>query len=62
LGAQFRIYKAQVDGELQFLQGLPTLEDAKARVRELGKHWPGDYVIENDETGERAFIDISDET
>lgn len=38
-----------------------TLEDAKARVRQIGKLWPGDYVIDNEETGERIFVSTTDE-
>jgi hypothetical protein len=51
----------QGDGDLQFVQSATTLQEAKARVRELGKYWPGDYVIENDETAELIFINTKDE-
>jgi hypothetical protein len=62
LRAHFRIYNVQGDGALHFVELTPTLEDAKGRVRELGKHWPGEYVIENDQTGERLFTNTSDQT
>jgi hypothetical protein len=52
----------QGDGALHFVELAPTLEDAKGRVRELGKHWPGEYVIEDDQTGERLFTNTSDQT
>ena len=26
-------------------------DDAKERVRELGEIWPGEYVVDNEETG-----------
>ncbi len=48
------------DGALQFVQSAPTLEDAKTRVQELGKHWPGEYLIENQETRARALINTKD--
>jgi len=45
------IFTVQSDGALHFVQSVHTLHDAKARVRELGKLWPGEYVIENEENG-----------
>jgi hypothetical protein len=51
-----RIYRVQTNGALQFVEAIQTLDDAKVLVRELGKLWPGEYVIENEETGERVFV------
>jgi hypothetical protein len=33
-----------------------TLDDPKARVQELGEVWSGEYVIHNEEAGERFSI------
>jgi hypothetical protein len=52
----------QSDGDLHFVEAVQTFEGAKARVRELGKLWPGKYVIENQETGKRVFVNTRDET
>ena len=52
----FCIFKLQGDGSLHFVEALPTLDQAKTRVRELGELWPGEYGIENAETGERIFV------
>ena len=52
----------QGDGNLHFVEALPTLDDAKARVREIDELWPGEYGIENVETGERVFVSTRDET
>jgi hypothetical protein len=38
-----------------------SLESAKERVEDLGKFWPGKYVIVNQETGERLTITVGDE-
>src|SRR6266403_2733045 len=57
-----RIYKVLNDGALQFVEAIQTLDGASERVRELGKLWPGEYVIENGETGERVFVNTRDET
>ena len=57
----FRIFKLQNDGHLHFIEALPTLDEAKTLVRELGERWPGEYVIDNEETGERVFVSTSDE-
>ena len=58
----FRIYRVQDDGVLQFLQATHTLHDAKKRVRDLGKLWPGEYVIENEATGDRVFVNTGNAT
>ena len=58
----FRISKVQSDGDLHFIEALPTLDEAKIRVRELGEVWPGEYVIDNEETGERIFVYTKGET
>jgi hypothetical protein len=57
----FFIYTVQGDGELHFVVAVQTLDDAKERVRELGETWPGEYVIYNEETGERVFVSMRDE-
>ena len=58
----FRIYKVQHDGGLHFVEAMQTFHDAKQRVRALGEIWPGHYVIDNEETGQRLFINTMDET
>jgi len=52
----------QSDGDLQFVEALQTFYDTKVRVRKLGEVWPGEYVIENEETGERVFVSTRDES
>jgi DNA-binding response OmpR family regulator len=56
----FRIYKVQSDGDLHFVEANQTFDGAKGRVRELGEGWPGEYVIDNGETGERFFVSTRD--
>jgi hypothetical protein len=58
----FRIFKVQGDGNLHFVEAVQTLNDAKARVRELGEYWSGEYVIRNEETGERVPITAGRDT
>ena len=57
----FRIFKLQNDGHLHFVAAMQTFDHAKRRVRELGKGWPGEYVIDNEETGEWVFVSTRDE-
>jgi hypothetical protein len=57
----FSILKTRDDGSLQSVEGADSLESAKERVEELGKFWPGKYVIVNQETGERLTITTGDE-
>jgi hypothetical protein len=44
------------DGELYFLEAAQTLDAAKARVQSLAEICPGQYVIYDEETGERVAI------
>jgi DNA invertase Pin-like site-specific DNA recombinase len=53
----FSIFKTRDDGSLQFVEGADSLESAKERVEELAKFWPGEYVIMNQQTGERRALE-----
>lgn len=44
------------DGEVRFLEAVPTLEVARQRIEALAEVLPGEYVIYNEETGERVFV------
>lgn len=44
------------DGEVRFLEAVPTLEAARQRIESLAEVLPGEYVIYNEETGERVFV------
>jgi hypothetical protein len=57
----FRIFKLQSDGSLHFVEAMHTFDDAKGRVGELADVWPGEYVIDDEETGERLFVNTRDE-
>jgi hypothetical protein len=58
----FRIYKVQSDGLVHFVEAVQTFDDAKVRVREIGDVRPGEYVIDNEKTGERVFVSTRDGT
>jgi hypothetical protein len=49
------------DGSPQFVEEAPTLEDAIERVEALAESWPGEYIIKNEETGERVFVTAGSE-
>ena len=44
------------DGELRFVGAATTLEAAKRRIRALGRSNPGEFVIYNQQTGERVSM------
>jgi len=44
------------DGELQFVEAVRTLDDARQRIEALAALLPGEYVIYNKQTGERLCI------
>jgi len=58
----FRIFKLRGDGSLHFVEEARTLEDAKESARDLARLWPGEYIIQNEETGERVVITAGGET
>jgi hypothetical protein len=44
------------EGELHFVEATQTLEAARQRIEALSELWPGEYVIYNEQTGERVSI------
>jgi hypothetical protein len=52
----FRIFKLRTDGSPHFVEEAQTLENAIERVGALAELWPGEYIIQNEVTGERVFI------
>ena len=52
----FRIFKVLGDESLYFVQEVETLDDARERATGLAEFWPGEYVIQHEETGERVVI------
>jgi hypothetical protein len=52
----FCIFKVLGDGSLHFVEEAHTFEDARESARELARLWPGEYIIQNVETGERVVI------
>jgi hypothetical protein len=43
-------------GELQFVEAVQTLEAARQRIAALAELRPGQYIIYNEETGERLPV------
>jgi hypothetical protein len=56
----FRIYKVLSNGNLHFIEAVQDFDTVKARMQELRELWPGDYVIHNEDTGERMLIPSRD--
>jgi hypothetical protein len=50
------------DGQLYFVEAAESLDAAKARVQSLAEMCPGDYVIYDEETGERLLITAASPT
>ncbi len=44
------------DGEVRFVEAVQTLEIARQRIEALAELAPGQYVIYNEETGERFSV------
>lgn len=43
-------------GEVRFVGATKTLQSARRRIRALGESCPGEFVIYNQQTGERMSI------
>ena len=53
---QFDIFRKK--GEYVWLEATMTLDDAEARVQELGAAEPGEYLIFNEKTGDRISLTV----
>lgn len=49
------------DGELHFVEAVQTLEIGKQRIETLAMSRPGQYIIYNEETGERVSVTVCGE-
>jgi len=56
LSAPFDIFKQQPEGNVFWVEAAEDLEAAKARARVLVEHFPGQYVIVDNATGDKTFI------
>ena len=54
--ASFDIFKKQPDGNDYWVEAAQDLEGAKARAQVLAEHFPGQYIIVDNTTGEKFFI------
>lgn len=56
MSQQFQISKLESDGGLRLIEQADDLERARARVKKLSAFSPGEYVIANQQTGEKISI------
>jgi hypothetical protein len=56
MNALFDIFRTETNGGVLWIESAATLESAKARVQELGKRSPGEYLLLNQETGNKLVI------
>ncbi len=54
----FDIFRVTEDSQPLWIEPEVTLEDAKARVNDLGKSRPGEYLIFSVKTGHKISITI----
>src|SRR5207302_5112797 len=52
----FHIFRVESDGTLRLLEPADNLERAKTRVKKLAAFSPGEYIISNQETGEKISM------
>lgn len=56
--APFDIFKSEGNGDLLWLEAVPDLDTAKARVREMGSSSPGKYMILSQKTGNKLSVEV----
>lgn len=56
MSQQFRICKVESDGTLRLIEQADDVERARDRVKKLSAFSPGEYIIANQQTGERMSI------
>jgi len=54
----FDIFRTEIDDSVCWLESAATLEEAQARVQELARHSPGEYVVLNYKTGNKLVINL----
>jgi hypothetical protein len=56
MSQQFQICKVESDGSLRLIEQADDLERSRDRVKKLAAFSPGEYVIANQQTGEKTSI------
>jgi hypothetical protein len=54
--ALFDIFRTETNGGVLWIESAATLQDARARVQELGMRSPGEYLLLNQETGNKLVV------
>ena len=56
--APFDIFRTEENGDLLWLEAVPDLETAKARVQAMGTLAPGRYMILSQRTGNKLCLEV----
>ena len=51
------VFKVLIDGQLRWIEAVQDVETAKLRVIALGKISPGQYVVFNQNTGNKLVVE-----
>ena len=54
----FDIFQSESNGSVLWLESAATLEDAKARIQQLALRSPGEYLLVNQDTGNKLVIKL----
>ena len=52
----FEVFQSETDGNVLWRGTAATLEDAKARIRELAAEDPGEFIIMSRRTGHKLIV------
>ena len=55
----FDIFHVMKNEEPLWIEAAPTMEEARARVTELGESRPGEYIILSQKTGHKISIKVA---
>jgi hypothetical protein len=56
----FDIFRTEANGSVRWCEAANSLEDARNRIRELAEVTPAEYVILDQQTGQRVSVQRSD--
>jgi hypothetical protein len=58
LSAAFDIFRQQPDGNAYWIEAAEDIDAATARAQVLAEHFPGQYVIIDNATGDETFVPV----
>jgi hypothetical protein len=56
----FEVFQTEADGNVLWRGTAATMEDAKARIRELAAENPGEFIVMSRRTGQKLIVQCNE--